>query len=459
MARNKQSRNWEILGPQALGWLRAEVPKRRDLQGVWPDLAAFLGGGISREGAAQAVRRNFPAQWAEIEATAGTGKASVEAAQEVTKSEKDGEIEARANGRTIRTVEDLLKHIEADMAKYEIASSEATKYEAVTKGEDGKPVVTELFRVFVRLKPKAGPTVPEAITAMIEGAFAKRRPPAVHTVPKTLSDILEVLIVADPHFGKYAWGASTGGPDYDLNIARSCVEQAGMELLDRGDRAYHPEKRVLGFLGDVFHYDTPGGTTTGGTAMERDGRYQKMLRVGSDTCIGLVERSARTCPTEVIVIPGNHDQILTAAFQLILQAWFRNDARVAVDDGHLPRKYLKYGANLIGFAHGEKAKKKLPQLMALERPKEWGETAYREIHTGHLHYQAAEWQKPIETIDGVVVRIAPSVGPSDDWHVEEGFIGAPRAMETYLYRKSGGLAGILLSSPDFPSAEPQERAG
>ena len=62
-------------------------------------------------------------------------------------------------------------------------------------------------------------------------------------------------------------------------------------------------------------------------------------------------------------------------------------------------------------------------------------------------------------IDGVVVRIAPSVGPSDDWHVEEGFIGAPRAMETYLYRKSGGLAGILLSSPDFPSAELQERAG
>jgi hypothetical protein len=86
--------------------------------------------------------------------------------------------------------------------------------------------------------------------------------------------------------------------------------------------------------------------------------------------------------------------------------------------------------------------------MALEQPKHWSNAACREWHTGHYHSQAAEWQRPIETIDGVIVRTAPAICPPDDWHAENGFIGSRRAMETFLYRPEGGLVSMHVAGVD-----------
>jgi len=111
------------------------------------------------------------------------------------------------------------------------------------------------------------------------------------------------------------------------------------------------------------------------------------------------------------------------------------------------RQYANQGKTLLGFCHGHKAKKKLPQIMALERPREWSGSVCREWHTGHFHSQAAEWQRPIETLSGVIVRTAPSLSAADDWHSENGFIGSRQAMETFIYRPEGGLAAMHVSEP------------
>lgn len=371
-------------------------------------------------------------------------------AEQVTQR-RDGEIlEAKSCSRTIRTVEDLLRHIEADLERFEVAASEATKWEVGTATDDGTEV-TELFRVFVRLKPKAGPTVHQCVEAMIEAAKGQLRRPLTKSVkaPKA-ADLWQVLIVADTHFGKYCWNKTAGGGDYDLEIATRLVTQAGDSLLAIGD-AYRPARRTVAFLGDLFHYDTPAGTTTGGTPLERDGRLQKMIAVGCDTLLSLVERSADAVPTDVVVVNGNHDEVLTWTYQRILRERFRNDRRVRVAEGFTGRQYLSYGGTLLGFAHGHKAKAKLPQLMALESPQEWSRCPYREWHTGHFHSQAAEWQRPIETLQGVIVRTAPALNPPDDYHAVNGWIASRQAMETFLYAESGGLQSMHVAGPHMGS--------
>ena len=75
-------------------------------------------------------------------------------AEQVTERREGEVIEARSTSRRIKTVEDLLAHIEADLSRFEVAASEATKWEVATAGDDGQPTVTELHRVWVRLKPK-----------------------------------------------------------------------------------------------------------------------------------------------------------------------------------------------------------------------------------------------------------------------------------------------------------------
>jgi UDP-2,3-diacylglucosamine pyrophosphatase LpxH len=377
-------------------------------------------------------------------ATAGDKGITIE---EVTKRETSEGLEARSVSARIRTVDDLLRHIEADMTRFEIATSEATKWEGLTADrETGEPVVTELHRVHVRLKPRGGPTTRECVEAMIDAAkkdIKRDIPKRVYPKPKR-DGLWQVLVVADCHFGKYAWNRTTGGDDYDLGLAEQLVGNAGSQLLEVGD-SHSPTRRTIAFLGDLFHYDRPDGSTTSGTPLERDGRLQKMIQVGCDTLLSLVERSAASVPTDVVIVNGNHDEVLTWTFQRIMLERFRGSKSVRVKEDFTGRQYVTHGRNLLGFAHGHRAKRKLPQIMALEASQQWSECPYREWHTGHFHSQAAEWQRPIETLDGVIVRTAPALCPPDDWHAVNGFIGSRQACETFLYSPEGGLSSMHVS--------------
>ena len=152
-------------------------------------------------------------------------------------------------------------------------------------------------------------------------------------------------------------------------------------------------------------------------------------------------------PTDVLIVNGNHDEVLTWAFQRILLERFRSSKSVTVRPDFTGRQYLSHGKNLLGFTHGHKAKKKLPQIMALEQPAAWSQSVYREWHTGHLHHQAADANKPLDTLDGVIVRTAPTICPPDDWHSASGFIGARQACETFLYEPDGGLTAMHVAVP------------
>lgn len=354
-------------------------------------------------------------------------------------------IEARANGSRIKTVDDLVRHIKADMTRFEIAASEATKYEVATKDPaTGKVTTTELHRVFVRLKPKAGPSVIEVVESVIAAAFAKRKaitPPA--RVVTASSDVMQCVVIADVHIGKYAWRHETGWDDYDIGIAARMLRAAADELLQDGNAA-GVGSRTIALLGDFFHYDTPHGATTKGTPLDRDGRVEKMMEEGARVLFDIIEASAKTLPTNVVLVPGNHDAVLTIALRQILSAHFRNDPRVRVDARGTSRKYLRHGKCLIGLAHGDKAQKRLGELMALEAREDWGQTTYREMHTGHFHSMAE-----VHTIGGVVIRTHPALCPPDGWHALEGYVGATRGMQSFYYHADGGLVGMRMSNPDM----------
>ena len=377
-------------------------------------------------------------------ATATSGPPAT--AEQVTRRQEGDTLEARSTSRRIKTVEDLLRHIEADMTRYEVAASEATKWEVGTSDGEGGTTVTELHRVFVRLRPKAGPNVTEAVEAMIAAATRDIRRPAAKSHGKPKPGLWHVLVVSDTHFGNYSWKQTTGA-DWDLAIAEQVVRDTGHELLAVGD-THKPTRRTIAFLGDLFHYDrAERAETSSGTLLERDGRLQKMLDVGVSTLLGIVERSAETVPTDVVLVHGNHDETLSWVFHRLLLERYRSDKRITIDGNYTGRKYLSHGRNLLGFAHGHRAKKKLPQLMAIEAASQWATCPYREYHTGHYHSTAAEWSRPIETIDGVLVRTAPSLCVADDWHASLGFLNARQAMETHLYAFDGGLTATHVAGP------------
>lgn len=370
--------------------------------------------------------------------------------EEIVQRKEGDTLDIKSKSQRIKTVEDLLAYVEADLENYDVLFVEATANEQPSKHpETGEVTLTQYHRVWVKLKLKQGVDWLETAEQMLETALREREAPSVRTLPKSLTDVWQVIPVADPHFGKYSWQGTTGYGDYDLEIARKHVWGAGAELIDWGDNAVKPGRRTLAFLGDVFHYDTPGGTTTGGTPLERDGRMPKMVDVGTDTIMQLIEYSARLAPTDVVFVRGNHDEALTTFLQKTVREVFKKDHRVTVDASHTHRKYLFHQGNLLGFTHGDKAKKRLPSLMPHEAKQWWYQAKYYEWHSGHTHSMKAEWSRPIETIDGVLVRVAPAICPPDDWHADHGFVGALTAMETFFYRPGGGIMGMQVSSPEY----------
>lgn len=368
-------------------------------------------------------------------------KPTAETEQVQVKTRADGDtMEARSTSRTIRTVEDLLNHIQADMTRYEVAASEATKWESASVDRStGQPVVTELFRVFVRLKPKPGPTVRECVEAMIEAARRKISVSKAARHPRLRSGLWSLVVVSDLHIGSKSWRHATGH-DYDLNIASRIAEKTTSELIARSN-AVGVTRRSIVLAGDTLHFDTVSGTTTGGTYLDRDTRIQKAIETAAEVIFRAVEQSAESAQTDVVVVPGNHDTAMTWALQKILAERYRCDKRITVNCEFTSRKYLVHGKNLIGVTHGDRGKKKLAGIMALEAAAHWSTCVHREWHVGHLHHQAAE----IGTIDGVVVRTHPTIVPPDAWHFDSGFVGAEQAMQGFIYDPDGGLRELHMA--------------
>ena len=96
---------------------------------------------------------------------------------------------------------------------------------------------------------------------------------------------------------------------------------------------------------------------------------------------------------------------------------------------------------MLGFTHGNKGKlEDYDRTMAAEQPIMWGETAFREMHTGDKH------RRFVVELKGATVRILPSLRPPCSWSAENHFIGAVRAAEAFVWNKDEGLIGSAFYS-------------
>lgn len=348
------------------------------------------------------------------------------------------EIEAVAAG-LVTTIDEAIVAAGVDLSAWDVVSLETRHYPLqATNG------VRQGTYLKLRCEPKDGPSLPAQVHALVDGVLAARQAPVVPwpAAPPLVNGALGLVVITDPHFGKLAWAGSTGDTNWSLEIAERTVD-ASVDFLVR--RLPPVERIVVALLGDIFHYDTLAGTTTGGTTMDRDSRVAKMLTVGARSVARAIRVAAQRAPVDVIAVPGNHDSVLTLALQRILVAEFRDDGRVRVEDTFTRRKPYVWGRTLLQFDHGDKAKKKLAHLLPQEHPELWGRSVYREIHTGHLHSDAELTGTLTE--QGVVVRTHPALCPSDQWHFDEGYTGSPRAAQAFVYRKEGGLEAMVRFDP------------
>ena len=250
-------------------------------------------------------------------------------------------------------------------------------------------------------------------------------PPAL-----ALSDLLACYCIGDPHFGMYAWAAETGD-DFDLDTAERLTRGA----IDRLVSVAPPARRALLLqAGDMFHADNASNRTpTSGAPLDVDTRHQKVMQVGLRAMVHAIRRLLEKHEEVTAwMLPGNHDPQSSFALAMCLDAFFENEPRVTIDLSPGLYKFLRHGKVLIGAHHGHGAKTQdLPLLMAVDRPKDWGETDHRYVYIGHIHHDT------VKEVMGVRVESLRTLAGKDAWHAGQGY-RAGRDMRLIVHHADHG---------------------
>lgn len=269
--------------------------------------------------------------------------------------------------------------------------------------------------------------------AVLRAAFGDDGPPRIERVPGPVStddDILAVIAHGDPHLGQLSWHEDAG-ENHDLAIAERHLMSAARHLIDIAPRA---GQCLLIWIGDNTHSDGQSNTTTKGTRVDVDGRTTKMLAVAIRAFKAEVYMALEKFGhVHGIIERGNHDELLSAVVAMAVAQHFENEPRVTIDVSPEVYHFYRFGQNLIGTHHGDKAKPvDLLGVMAVDRAKDWGETKHRRWYCGHIHHEV------VKEVPGVTVEYLRTIAPSDAWHRAQGY-RAGRDLRLDVFHREYGL--------------------
>ncbi len=314
-----------------------------------------------------------------------------------------------------------------DPIQWELVSCKSRRNYWDTTTRDGKHT-NHAFMVTLTVKP---------IKAMVSSDYIKKvyeelQPVTVSSYKYKPGRLLLELPLMDLHLGKLAWREETG-EDYDLKIAEQLYRETVKDILGKVIRFGLDIDKIIFPIGqDFFHVDSVQNTTTAGTPLDHDSRWQKMFKKGIELLIWAVEQCRSIAPVECMYVPGNHDEMLSFCAAVNLQKYFHSTDSVEVNTGASQRKYIRFGNNLIGYSHGREEGKRIDGLMQIERPEDWGETLYREWHLGDLHHES------VRESGGIIFRRVSTITATDAWHASKGYKGSIRKAQAFIWDKEDG---------------------
>lgn len=241
---------------------------------------------------------------------------------------------------------------------------------------------------------------------------------------------LAAYLYGDCHVGMHAWRGDAGS-NFDLKIAEQNLTELTARLVDLAPAT---EEALIVNIGDYFHADNRGNTTTKGTPVDVDGRWAKVLGVGIRIMRRNIERALiKHQHVTVINEIGNHDTHTSLFLALALAQFYEDEPRVTIDVSPEMFHYFRFGKVLIMTHHGHLAKPAdLAGIMACDRAQDWGEAEHRYGFTGHIHHERSH------EYPGFFWRSLRSTATSDAWHRGQGYRSA-QELSVEIFDAEDGL--------------------
>jgi len=246
-------------------------------------------------------------------------------------------------------------------------------------------------------------------------------------------DTMTVYSIGDAHIGMLAWDKETGA-DNDLETVQADLLSAMSLLVSQSNPS---EEAFIIDVGDWFHSDNHNNTTSNsGNHLDVDGRYPKVLQIGLDITIKLIDMALTKHHTvRWRSAIGNHNEHSAVMMTAFIKAWYRNEPRVIIHDTPNMFMYHQFGKNLVGVTHGHTCKaEKLGEIMSVDCEEIWSESKYRYWYTGHVHHQS------IKEFSSCVVETFRTLAGKDAWHSASGYRSGQSMVAITLHKDYGEVS-------------------
>ena len=261
----------------------------------------------------------------------------------------------------------------------------------------------------------------------------KYKVPVIKGPSKKLDeDLMIAYPMGDPHIGMFSWGKETGD-DFDLKIAEDNLVEATRRLIECGPNA---KTGIIVNVGDFYHSDNQSnGTSRAGNALDVDNRWAKVLRVGVRAMRACIELALKKHEMVYVINEiGNHDDHTAQVLTLALSMAYENNPRIEFDMSPAKYHYHKFGKVMLGVTHGDTVKpEKLGELMATDRPEDWGATKFRYWYTGHIH------TRKVFELPGCVVESFRTLAGKDAWTAGAGYRSGRDMYAVVLHKDFGEI--------------------
>ncbi len=347
----------------------------------------------------------------------------------------------------IKTLEELLERCSVDEEVWSVKDYVVNKWD-VTSFRTGKAKTIENFQVKARLEKNIELEKTIDLVEMFKNNISNYKPPIFksnsnNTNFKKTNNLLEICLF-DTHFNKLVYNDETNDK-YDIEIAEKRFLSTVSEFIERA-KVFGFDRILFPVGNDFFNSDGMSKATTAGTPQDDNLLWHEAFRRGTELIKDAIYLMKATgVKVDVLMIPGNHDYMSNFFLGEYLNAWFKEDDLVSINNSANPRKYYSYGEILLGFTHGNEEKRDvLPMLMANEKEL-WYKSRYREWHLGHFHtkrnykYSVLSKDMVVDERDGIIIRHLSSLSGTDSWTNKKGYTMSNKAGDGFIWSGNEGL--------------------
>ncbi|GLI82331.1 hypothetical protein ANABIO32_00170 [Rossellomorea marisflavi] len=309
----------------------------------------------------------------------------------------------RMSNEEAKNPEYILKAHGFDVDEWELVNAKNNIWNVYSK-QDG---VQQLYSSKVTVKPKVDGFNIDRLLERIS-----QREPIIVERPnlENASKLLEVSLY-DMHFGISS-----------LDFYRNHLNEIVHKIRSR------KWEKILFVIGqDLLHNDNFKSQTANGTIIEK----VDMEKAWDEAILFyetlITEALDNSTEVETMYVAGNHDHSMSYGLYRNLELLF---PQIKSDSSPRQRKGFVWENVFIGFTHGDKGANRLVENFLSEYGKLIAKADVKEIHSGHLHTEITKDKF------GIVQRTLATANKTDDWHEDNGFVGAMKRFQLFEYSPS-----------------------